>query len=332
MSRNHAKTDILMNLVTTPPTTGEAFSGIDELLGVSEQYNNDTSDKATFTDSEENALTNLLKNGSDGNTLPIDQQQTDPKEKELPEYFLPYKDQIGKPLPKIEADTTDYSQRAVQEFGQGFASINTRDAFTAQLVYNSTLETLQDQHEHYNQLVLVEKGQMDKETAVRDVLRDKMQKKADSDFEVFSQEEYDTKIGKLFTDGKLNAEGEKIYNTLAQGWLNNLKAIRQDLQNKAVSAVQSHKANQAALETEAKGFNILGMTLEDDLKDNVLNFIRSGELEKWEKAENLTPQEYAQRTLMKALFANPTTLNFFLEKFAERSEDYGMNKVARRKF
>jgi hypothetical protein len=286
---------------------------------------------SSFTDEDEQKLAKIITSGDKD---PLDTtRSTSAQESGLSEYLQPYKDILEQKLTEKVEDTTDYSKEAREKFGEQFSAISTREQFVDELVFRKERDQVLESDQYYNQLLDVEKGNVDKTKIVVDQIRNKMQKSAAENFETFDEDKYNTAVAKFVAEGgALNPEGERLYKSIESGLLGYLSELRKAADTDARKAVADYKTNQSALDSEIKTFDILGIQLGDELGYHIQDFIRSGKLEEWEEETNLTPQQAAQRKILTALVANPKAFYTFLHKFAERSEEYGVNKVARKKF
>lgn len=316
--------------MSTQATVSESpLSAIDELLGITSK-SFDPFNKPTLTDKDETTLQTIIAQGGQTTDTSKPTPAATPGERELPDFMQPFKDVIAKPLDKPAE--VDYSAEARAKFGPEYAHLNTRDAFTEELVLRTEKQRLIDEHPHYKALAEVEAGTIDKAKVIRDTIRAVEAKRANDNFEDFDEAQYQAKLAKFFENGQLNAAGLQRYEEQKAGYLQHLSNIRQDVEIKAKQALDEYRTSNAALQTEVKRFNIAGVPLDEDMQIHALEFIRSEKLSEWLNNDKLTPAEHAERELKMALIADPALFMKWLDKFGERSENFGMNKKASKIF
>lgn len=311
----------------------DVFGELDKALGF------DTAtplqDVATITDKEENGFQKILQTAHPNN---IDTSKDKPAAEadeltDYPEFFEPFKSILEEPYILPDSDTTNYSERAIKEFGQNFGHINNRDAFFEETYVRNARQEFLETQPNYKPLLDLEEGKLDKAVVLRNNVMNTMKAEAERTFREFSDEDYQKVLSRLFKeDGTFSQEGESRYNELSRNYLGHLSSIRTQAEQHAKSELETYRTNNAALTTEAKELKIGGIPLGEELQGHVLNFIRSGKLDEWESQENLTPKEITNRTLLKALMADPKSQAALLSKFVKMSVHHGVNTVARRKF
>lgn len=323
--------------MSAPSTnTVDAFSSMDALLGIGNQTV-DLADIATFTDDDEKGIQNIL-NGSQPNN--IDTSKDKPAEGQqaannYPAFFESFKDILDQPFVLPEDDKTNYGALAVEKFGAGFGHINSRDAFFEETYVRSQKEDFLSQNNTYKALLDFEEGRFDKEQFLRNKVLNSLKEHAEATYSDFDDEKYQKILSTFFEGegkGKMTAAGEAKYNELTKDFKGYLNTIRTQADQYAQQELETYRTNQAALASAVEKISIGGVQLGPELGNHILNFVRSGKLDAWEAEDKLTAEQLAERTVLKALVADPKSLTTLLGNLVKLSVDHGVSTVARNKF
>lgn len=306
------------------------FDDGDVALGIKPRET-ERSELGIFDDKETSALQSLVKSGA---PTGVDTSKQNVPANEVPEYLNEFKEVLAKPFEVAQEDTTDYSSKALLEFGSEFAHITSKDLYEEELfVRKEEREFLEEYGQDYKILKDIVEGHIEKEKLVRHKVKSHLEAVARQNFEDFNEEVYDEKVSKFFNeDGTLNDSGKRLADNEVANYSQQLKGIQEQAKESAKKELQTLRANKSALESQIKTGRIAGIEISPELGEQIKMQVNSGKTREWLEKNDLTPEQNANREARIALISDDRIWAEIVKILDERGQKHGINVVAKRKF
>lgn len=246
---------------------------------------------------------------------------------EVPEFIKPYKEVYETSLGEITPDTTNYTQKAVQEFGEQFAGVSSKDEFEEILFKkNREEEYLRKVNQQYSTL----KEYMNKPDI--DILKEDIRAKSRDLVhvpEVFEQ----ILKAHVNEDGSLTAEGSVRVREIKSQIEGAIKNAHADAKTHAQREYSTHKAWQQAIPQAIDKVDFGGVKVSEELKLHIDSYIKSGQLDEALSGKgDKSALDTAEKDVWMAIALNPQFRNRLIYELFKRGEDQGVNSKAKKLF
>jgi len=262
----------------------------------------------------ENKVNTSVPKGVD--TAPVN-EGNDPDD--LPEYWTPYKDLITGGF-KVEEDKTNYSQLAVQKFGENYSHLNSPEA-----VYDESFrlekgnEFLRSNPRFAEAQQALDNNSMPDAELIRKVLRERM----DSDPITFSRRMYDERIAELFDEeNKLTEDGKRMANSFRGHYKNEYEKILSDARSHADTSLQAEKQYRNVLHQTLDTFSPMGVEIPEDMKSYLKQVVTRNMAN---PPQPKTPEERAEYEIVKAIALDKKLFASLLRGVDKRGFETGKN-------
>lgn len=243
-----------------------------------------------------------------------------------PEFVKSYKASVEEPLGEIPVDTTNYTQKAVQEFGENYAHISTKEEFEEILYKKNRREDFAR-----GEVVEIDKHRAtlnkDDMSLVKDVIKSSLGVMGRSRelFEATLKEYVDSE-GNLTADGQLLAKEEKIKAEQA------LREIILKADNYAKEAYSKHKAWRESIPKVLSSIDLMGTKLSEEEALHLNHYITAKLDDDLKSKPNSSPEEDAERDVWLAIALNKKIRDRVFYNAFKKGEEYGLNSKAKKLF
>ena len=308
------------------------FDAADQLLGT-KPATLDQNDIGLFDDKLTDSLKNIMGSGS-ATGVDTTRSADTSTQNTVPEYLNDFKEVLDKPLQAPQEDTTDYSAKALLEFGQEFAHITSKDSYEDELFVRTEQQAyLGELGNNYKVLLDIAEGRIEDSKLVQHKVKVHVQQQADANFEDYDPAKYDEKVARFFNeDGTLNEQGKKLAESESNAYKQQLKNIQQDAKNEATKELQKLRTTRAAVDTQLKSLKVAGVPINQELADHIKVVVNSGKAREFIEKDDLTADQNAEREIKLALVSEPRIWAEIVKLIGSEGEKYGINVVAKRKF
>lgn len=302
------------------------FQKLNEQFGITSDLSAPVTAKGIIADDDIDKVSKILQS-SDRKALNLEPDKVEEKE---PDYLEDYKELLSTKL-EIPEDETNYSERAVNEFGKDFAHLNSRDAFQDELFTREYKDEFLSTKLDPRSRALVEEileGRYDKGKLVRDEVAAAMQRN-----ETYTEEAFDARM-KLYFDeeGNLNSEGLQRYNSFLSHYKTAWSNVNHEAEKYAAKELTKYKDLMRSVSTQLKTTKIGGVVLPEDLAGYIENNIKSGKVQDWLTAEPKTPEEAAAREIQLAIISDPKIFAEWFKLVTDLGVKHGVNQKAKQIF
>lgn len=298
---------------------------LNEQLGVTDLNRSSSTDKGIIADDDIDKVSKII-NSSDRKALNLEPEKT---EEQSPEYLAEYKEILNTKL-DLPEDTTDYSQRAIDEFGKDFAHLNSKDAFQDELY------SREYKNEYFNRfdpkvvslMKDIVEGRYDKGQLVRDGVATAMHKN-----ESYTEEAFDERMKRYFDEnGELNAEGIAKYNSYLSEYKTIWSKTNYDAERYASTELVKYKDMMNSVSNQLKTAKFGGIVLPEELSNYIEHNIKSGKTQDWLNNEPKNPEEAAIKEIQIALISDPRIFAEWFKLVTDLGVKHGVNIKAKQIF
>lgn len=275
-------------------------------------------------DKDVDQLKNIISKGA---PTGVDTNRT-PEQVDLnarPDYMKDYEEALSRKFEKPEDDQTNYSKKAIEQFGSEYANISTRDDFENELKFRDAVED----HRRRDPIIQRLEDVIGGAETERSIIEGQMAAKLDKDDPDF-EDNLKRRMDQFFDEtGAINVRGKAKYAEIIGQYKSALQNKYQEAQQAGNQALVKHREFKSNLAAELKSFKPGGVELPEELAAHVNQYITSGKAKEWRDKTPDSPQEAAQKEILLAVIADPVARAHWINLLDERGQNYGAQKKAR---